>query len=419
MTRLMTLGLVAIVLVAACAPATPAAPTPAPAKPTSPPAAAAPPAAKPTAAPAAKPAAPTSSPAPAAKAPAAPAKPAEKAADKPAASDAYQKVLEAARQEARNGALAVWVATPRLSKTHTELFETFKQRFGLEQFSGEWLPIHQTEANSRVQLEAQAGKVNGDLISASLTEFKPVFDKGLIEKYDWVGTFGQVLPGVKDASERVGPEFQGAVLLHYDIAYGLAFNTEMIQREQVPSSYAALTEPQWRGKLLMNNAGGAPFDVLSLRLGHDQTLDLVRRVVANQPLLKQGSPAVVNAVVSGEAPLGIGSISQVGTQKMQGAPVEWRPLDQVAVLPLYFYVPAGAPHPNLARLFLAWTVSEGMAIQERNEALGRVTDPSSTVAQVIKRDAPNAQLVEPKTVADVEKQDVFRKAMSEVIAAPR
>jgi iron(III) transport system substrate-binding protein len=227
-----------------------------------------------------------------------------------------------------------------------------------------------------------------------------------------------VLPGVQEASNRVDPEFRGKALAHYDVVYGLAYNTEALTADQVPGDFDAFTRPEWRGKLVINSAGGAPFTFLSLKNGKDSALDLAKGLVANGALIKSTSPAVVEAVATGEAPLGIGSISQVGTQKILGAPVEWKPPRQVAVNPLWLYVPKNAPHPNLARLFLAWLVTEGMPIQEQEEALGRVSDPTSTVARILKQ-AAGAEMIQPRSEADWEAMDTLLEPLQAIHTGQR
>jgi iron(III) transport system substrate-binding protein len=421
--RFTVLMLVAVVL-AACTPATPS-PTAAPSKQEAKPTTAAAPAqqeAKPAASPAAAPAKPAASPA------AAPAQPAASPATaqaKPAASPAakagvdFQRVLEAAKQEASQGPLLLWVNTPNEESTHRALFEAFNKRFGLNA-QYEWLPLHATEGNPRVIAEAQAGRPGPDVVYASAGNMKPVDDAGLIEPFDWVGVFGNELPGIKESDARMVEGLRGKGLAHWDVIYAVMFNKDQITVDKVPNTIESLADPQWKGKLAINAAGAAPFDVLSLELGEDRIIELVRKMVDNGAVMKRGSPAVVASVVQGEAPLGIGFTSAIETEKKKGAPVDWKPFDKyIPVLPLNLYVPKTSQRPNLGRLFTAWLVTEGIRLEEEREFISRATDPGALASKRISELAPQAKVIEPKTPADVVKANAAQEKITAALGAAR
>jgi iron(III) transport system substrate-binding protein len=402
MSRSIALVIVVLVL-GACAPAAPV-----PAVPTAAPTSAV---AKPTVAPAT---APTQA---IAAAPTAAARPT--ASPDAQAANAYQKLLDAAKQEAAQGSLVLWVNTPNEEATHRALFEAFNQRVGLSA-KYEWLPLHATEGNPRLIAEAKAGRSGVDIVYASAGNMKPVDDAGLIDSFDWVGVFGSQLPGIKEAHDRVTEGLQGKGLAHWDVIYAVMFNTEQTPADKVPTSLDALYDPKWQSKIAINAAGAAPFDTLSLDLGEQPTLDLVRKIGANRALLKQGSPAVVGAVTQGEAPLGIGFTSAIETAKQKGAPVDWKPFDRYTpVLPLYLYVPKTAAHPNLARLFTAWVVTEGIRIEEQREFISRGSDPGALASKRIKEMAPQAKLIEPRTLADVDKANAITEKITALLTAGR
>jgi iron(III) transport system substrate-binding protein len=124
-------------------------------------------------------------------------------------------------------------------------------------------------------------------------------------------------------------------------------------------------------------------------------------------LLKNGSPAVTQAIVAGEAPIGIGTFLEANKAAKLGRPLGYRLLeDYVPLMPLHVIVPERAPHPNAARLFAAWFVTEGVSIVNDMEAAGRVTETGSELAQLISRRDPEAQLVMPKNAAQV--QDILK-----------
>jgi iron(III) transport system substrate-binding protein len=249
------------------------------------------------------------------------------------------------------------------------------------------------------------------VISASVQQMTPVVDAGLVAKVDWVGLLGKELPGVNEASARMIDDYAGLGLAHWDVAFVMSYNTDQLKADEVPSRLEDLADPKWKGRLAINSAGAAPFDMMSIAWGKDKAVELMKQIVDNRPVFKNGTPGVIVAVGQGEVAVGPGQITGTHTERLKGAPIAWKPMSYVPVIPLYLYVPKNAPSPNAARLFTAWAVTEGMKIQEEMEYIGRVTDPNSFLSQEIKRMAPNAQIVEPRSLKDTALQQEATDAM--------
>jgi hypothetical protein len=78
------------------------------------------------------------------------------------------------------------------------------------------------------------------------------------------------------------------------------------------------------------------------------------------------------------------------------------------------YVPNTSKSQNLARLFVAWMVSEGASIMEDTECAGRVTNESSKTYKMVKETAPNSPILRLKSLDEVEnlrriEQDIATK----------
>jgi iron(III) transport system substrate-binding protein len=328
---------------------------------------------------------------------------------------AYQAVVDGARKE---GKLVVWITTPNLEPTQRALMEAFKKRFDMPNLETEWLPIHQRDAAARLSAEAKAGVVNADVIGGSSTTSGQPLQEGLITDFDWVGTFSTQFPGIKEAADRVQDDYKGKTLAHWDIIYAMGYNTEAIKAEAVPADMEELADPKWAGKFAMNSQAGSPYNLLALQTSPDAVAEMTKKLLANKPVLKNGSPAVVSSVVNGEVPLAIAYTSGIEAQKAKGAPVAWKPYTKYTpVLPLDLYVPKGAPHPNLGRLFSAWLVTEGMALQEEQEFIGRATDPNSRAAATIAKEAGGAPLLFPRTSPQQKVVDEADAKMGPVFSA--
>lgn len=312
----------------------------------------------------------------------------------------FQTLIDGAKAE---GQLVVWLTTPALPRTHVALFEAFNKRFGLS-VKYEWLPMHPSRSLPRLATEAKGGRVPADVLgSFTYDDMLVLKDANLLKPYPWAQAVGKALPTINEPAERLIPESQGLGLAYFDQVFLLAWNKDQIKEADLPHKLTDLIDPKWKGRFVQNAVFGLPIDTLSVELGREGALALARKVLDNAPLLKLGSPAVAQAVTAGEAPVGIGTFLESDRATKLGRPLGYRLLeDYVPVMPLHVIVPESAPHPNAARLFAAWLVTEGVSIVNEMESGGRVTDPGSALAQLVSKRASSAQLVMPKTAAQVQ-----------------
>jgi len=166
--------------------------------------------------------------------------------------------------------------------------------------------------------------------------------------------------------------------------------------------------------------GGAPFDLLSLDIGEEKAFSLIRGLLANSPVLKGGTPAVSGAITTGEAWLGFSSFLNVERARRAGEPQDFRLAeDFIPVMPLHVFVPAKAPHPNMARLFAAWLVTEGARIVERMDATSRMTDPESAMAKAVATRPATSRIVQERSLADVKTTRAFTTRIQSLITGRR
>jgi ABC-type Fe3+ transport system substrate-binding protein len=315
-----------------------------------------------------------------------------------------QTLIDGARAE---GQLVIWITTPAIPRTHVALLQAFNKRFGLS-VKYEWLPMHPTRSLPRLVTEAKGGRVPADVLgSFSYDDMLVLRDSNLLRPYPWSQAVGKALPTISEPAERLIPEVQGLGLAYIDQVFLLAWNKDQIKEPDLPHKLTDLTDPKWKRRFVTNAVFGLPIDTLSLALGRESALALARKLIDNAPLLKNGSPAVTQAIVAGEAPIGIGTFLEANKAAKLGRPLGYRLLeDYVPLMPLHVIVPERAPHPNAARLFAAWFVTEGVSIVNDMEAAGRVTETGSELAQLVSRRDPEAQLVMPKNAAQV--QDILK-----------
>ena len=316
------------------------------------------------------------------------------------AQPAFEEVLAGARRERD---LEIWLGSPPASAVQRALLEAFQRRFGFE-VRWKWVTLHSARANARLLAEASVGRVSADVLAASADNLGELANRGLVRPYPWETVFEATLPRLGEPVRRVMPELQGMGLLWFDAVYVVAWNVHFVREADTPRRFRDFMDPRWRGRFAMNVLAGAPFDLLSLDLGETATLDLVRGLLANQPILKAGTPSVGSAITTGEAHLGIGAYSTVERARRNGEPQAYRFFeDYLPVLPLHVCVPEKAPHPNMARLFTAWLVTEGARLAEELDVLSRISDPGSALARAVKALPPTTRIVEERSLADVAK----------------
>ena len=330
----------------------------------------------------------------------------------------FQQVLNAAKKEAAQGPFVIYASNPREEKTRQVLFDAFKKKYGLPDFKFQWLELHPSVAVPRTITEAKAGRSGPNVLMASANTLIELDQAGFLEPFDWVGNFSSEFPDIKEAAvDRVPTELKGKWVVIYDATRSWVFNTQQLKLSEVPDSIEALTEPKWSRKFAMNASGGSPFDLFGLVWGEERTLAIVKKLMANRPIFKKGTPAVNNAVASGEAPLGLGSIHETERLKSKGAPVEWKTYGEyIPVLSQGYSVTKKSPQPNLGRLFIAWLAMDGMKLYEELEYTTRATRKESALYKIIKERAPNAKLLEPSNEKEFKLYEAVNDKLGKLLA---
>jgi len=271
----------------------------------------------------------------------------------------FQQVLEAAKKERE---LVLWSTTPEEEMT-PQIVAAFNKRFGMN-IKVNQVPMGTRDFTPRVLAGIQAGRVEVDIGQGSSDTVYILNEKGALENFDWIGTFGRDFPAIKRRVERVIPEFRGKVLDYWHLAYCITYRPDRVKESDVPRTWEGLTDPKWRGQVVVNQAG-SPFHYLAPFWGTEKVLELSRKIKANQPVFAKGSPGVAAAIETGQATLGVTTIGQADFRKIAGAPVDWLTPSEIPIEIEHFIIPKGAPHPNLARLWAAWITTEGHPLFEK------------------------------------------------------
>lgn len=333
------------------------------------------------------------------------------AAEQPPAT-AFQKILEGAKAE---GKVVYWPNTPARDETMQALLDAFKKRYGFS-IEVDHLKLQASDITSRAIAERAAGRTSGDIVNGSAAQFISMIEAGAVAKTDWIGIFGKEFPGIESRGETFVPSIKGYGLALQHTTYCLEYNTKQMKKENLPTRWEDLASPKWKGQFAID-ARGWPWALFAHdpEWGEEKVTRLVQQLLANEPMIVPVSRG--EEVARGEVPLQTQIIHLVWAQQKQGAPVDCALLDPVPMVPIFIGVAEGAAHPNAARLFLAWALTEGLPIMEQEYVGGLLTDPNSRLGKLGKE--INFRIATERTPEDVKKTAAVLKRFAQLITQVR
>ncbi len=150
-----------------------------------------------------------------------------------------------------------------------------------------------------------------------------------------------------------------------------AWNMNAVTDADSPKTYEDLLDAKWRGKIGIEATDQVWLGTLLELWGEAKAMEFFRRLSAQQPLVRQGHTLLAELIVAGEVPMSP-TIYNHRAERLRSrrAPIDWRPLQPAVAVPHVISVPANAPHPHVAMLFVDFLLSpEG---QQELVKLGRI-----------------------------------------------
>lgn len=204
----------------------------------------------------------------------------------------------------------------------------------------------------RFRTEETSGNVKADVVQASvLTAFREAKEKGWLVKFTSP-------EGAKYVKEFRDPD--GYFVSAYIIPMAIGFNPRLVAPEDRPKTWQDLLDPKWKSKLTTadptsSGTGLAVYYFWESQFG----FPYIERLANNKPLIVSATPAVANAVVSGERPVAGGLDSwEILVRERANLPISAVfPPEGVPVVPSPIAVAAHAPHPNAAQLLMHYVIS--------------------------------------------------------------
>ena len=292
--------------------------------------------------------------------------PTTRLASQPTATDiAWQKVLNSAKQEGKVTAYSYSM----VGDVGLAVSRAFSQKYGI---SVDIITGRGAEMAERIRTEQVRKDVTADLMDANPTQLLNIKQAGgtvsssdilvLQDKLVW-----QVDPLISDS--------EGHILVHTFLNYSSFINTKLVPPAEEPTSLAELAQPKWKGKMITLDptlsSGQYIFfgPLLRLKLIDQET---VRAIGRNDVKFAVNSQEAATSLARGSYSLLV-STAEIAFAPMmkEGAPVKEIALKEGTVASGNAIAAIkGGPHPNAAKLFLNWLLSqEGQTVFLKAQSL--------------------------------------------------
>ena len=241
---------------------------------------------------------------------------------------------------------------------------------------------------NRAVSEARAGRNEVDVVETSSHRMEALYRERLLEDF-YSPVLGEILPSAFPRGHRqyVADRFAFFVL---------GYNTNLVKPEELPATYDDLLHPRWAGRLTIEGTDMHWFAAVVKAMGEEKGLAFFRKLAASKPQIRNSHILIAQLVAAGEVPLCVNAFNNnLETLKLQGAPVDWKPLQpafgQSSAIGLARY----APRPHAALLFAEFVLSkEG---QEIYRSVNRI--PSSRLVGTPLRNFKH-EIVDPEQALD-------------------
>lgn len=259
----------------------------------------------------------------------------------PARSWIDPKLLDAAKKE---GALTLYGSMNE--EEALPLLKLFDSATGIK---SEYVRNSDTGLMARIQVEARAARQSWDALqTTTVSKMEPAY-------------FAAFEPS---EAKSIIPEARGSSKKWYGVYANYnspGYNTNLVKREDLPKSYEDfLAKKEWAGKVAIDYTDRewlkAMYDHYGEAKGKKLVDDLIKTL---NVVTTQGHLALARSVGAGEYAVELNNYTNlILNVKLSGGPTDFWVVDPVVVFFGQIGINAKAPHPNAARLFANFMLSE-------------------------------------------------------------
>ncbi len=272
--------------------------------------------------------------------------------------DREPRLLQEAKRE---GSLMLYTS---LAPTEsTPLGQAFEKKYGIKVEI--WRAVSE-KIVQRAVTEGRAKRYTFDVVETNAPELEALSRENLLGAFH--SPYFADLPPFAVPAHRQWASDRMTV-------YGVAYNSNVVKREDLPRSYEGFLDPRWKGKIGLEATDGDWMSAMLVAMGSERGINFMRRLAEMRPDVRKGHILLAELVSAGEVPVGLTIYqSNAITLKKRGGPIDWVALDPVIARPQAIGVAKHAQHPHAALLFADFVLSpEGQSLLE---GMGR--SPTST-----------------------------------------
>jgi iron(III) transport system substrate-binding protein len=227
----------------------------------------------------------------------------------------------------------------------------------------EYTRISTTKFVATAITEFEAGKFMADVVQGPLPVLEILKEKGMLASYRSPAAAGYPEWSRKDDRIQL-----------FGIEYvGLIYNKERVKKADVPKRYEDLANPKWKDKIVMANPANHATTIAwliglkeNVFKSEAEWMKFVKGLAANKPMFVASFGPTPAPIESGEKLIGISMPKYIITKAP--APLDWARLSQPLMgTPRAIGVTSTAPHPNAARAFVDyWLSQKAMGIMAKD-----------------------------------------------------
>ena len=259
---------------------------------------------------------------------------------------AIGKYYEAAKKE---GKLVVYgVGTAAL---YNPIHDAFVERFPGIDLQG--VDQRGRETREKIIAEQQSHNYVVDVAISGTDTQQELAQNGYVDDYQ-AADLDSVIPELVPPDRKNNPRTV--------TVFTMAVNTNLVPPDQEPKKWSDLFDPKWKGKLEMDDPrgsgpGGTILSGMEALYGPEDTDN--KLAAQNMFFATQAGPAPGRARARRIRGLLSSAHTDVIAQRQAGAPIkQLRPQEGVGITPINQALIKNAPHPNAAKLWIEWSLSE-------------------------------------------------------------
>jgi iron(III) transport system substrate-binding protein len=236
---------------------------------------------------------------------------------------------------------------------NAELYEPIRAAF-VNRFPGiELQGVEQRGRESREKIiaEQQSRNYVADVVISGTDTQAELITLGFTEPFPG-SDIGSVVPALVPAAGQSPRTLT---------VFTIAINTSLVPPDQEPKTWQDVLDPKWKGKLAMDDPrGSGPGGTILSGVEALYGQDIAQKLADQKPFFATQAGPIWTALNRGEYAMFLSSgHPDVISNRRAGAPIrQIKASDGVGVTPINQSLIKNAPHPNAAKLWIEWSLSE-------------------------------------------------------------